>query len=432
VHTAADLPVANVPAAVVQVPQVLMRLRYGLNLGDRWGDLLAGSAAQELLSRIREAGTEQVRVFLGRVADRPTSDWPECVGLLEAIARAGATPTIALAQPSEWRDPRAVRNFARDCAEFVDRACERWGADAVASWYWSIGDEPNSPWTNNGLTFEAYKDIYQAVASGIRQRIGGADGTRPRIGGPSIDGFQPFWFDWLWRFVEEVDDSLIGFVAWNRYGDWREPGSWSAPVDPEIFRTLLLSRTGEYWSRSVTLRNMLDGRGILNICSELNAHSHTEPAISATFNQGIFGAVYYGSALIELMRGGADGEFLWAGACADGPYAALDEHGGTTPAYEAKRLIARHVRFSDRVIFPLDADPETDLDAVVAWNQSGQRAAILVHRACARRSFELGRWPALTGFSEMTRLTANRDDHLAARAFGGVVDVEGYAVILLR
>src|SRR5262249_34566134 len=160
---------------------------------------------------------------------------------------------------------------------------------------------------------------------------------RPHIGGPFVDGFQPFWFDWIYRFVEEVDESLIGFVAWNCYGDWREPGTWSAPADIDVFDGLLLSRTPEYWSRAEAVGALLRGRDILNFCSELNAHSHYDPAISARLNQGAFGSVYYASALIELMRGHADGEFLFAGACDHGPYSALSPDGGTTPIYEAKK-----------------------------------------------------------------------------------------------
>src|SRR6185312_3912068 len=102
-----------------------------------------------------------------------------------------------------------------------------------------------------------------------------------------------------------------------------------APSDADTFEKLLLSRTSEYWSRAEAIGLLLKGRGILNICSELNAHSDPDPAVSKRFNQDLCGAVYYGSALIELMRGGADGEFLWAGACASGPYAALSVTGAT-------------------------------------------------------------------------------------------------------
>src|SRR5262249_5374451 len=156
------------------------------------------------------------------------------------------------------------------------------------------------------------------------------------IGGPCIDSFQPFWFDWMWRFVEEIDHSLVGFAAWNHYGDWREPGAWSAPADPDVFERLLLSRTAEYWSRAQAVNQLLENRDVLNICSELNAHPHPDPTISGRFNQSMFAAVYYASALIELMRGAADAEFLWSDCYDIGWGRSLGVDGGLTPAYEAK------------------------------------------------------------------------------------------------
>src|SRR5262249_38511157 len=65
-------------------------------------------------------------------------------------------------------------------------------------------------------------------------------GRRPLSGGPAIATFQPFWSAWLWRFVHEIDNSLIGFVLWHRFGDWRAPGEWGAPRDVAIYRDLLM------------------------------------------------------------------------------------------------------------------------------------------------------------------------------------------------
>src|SRR5262249_49318926 len=251
-----------------------MHLRYGLNIGDHWREPAYALSREQLIRRIKDAGTALVRVFPGIGGASPARDWSECEGLFDVILRSGATPMIAFPCPQPWSDSDAVRIFSRQCCELVDRSIERFGRLEVASWFWSIGDEPNSPWTNGGLTFEGYRDIYQTTAQAILQRLGSRIGGRPpRIGGPCVDGFQPFWFDWIWRFLEEVDDSLIGFVAWNRYGDWREPGTWSAPTDPEVFERLLLSRTGEYWSRAQAVGVLLVGRGILNLCAELNAHA---------------------------------------------------------------------------------------------------------------------------------------------------------------
>jgi hypothetical protein len=57
------------------------------------------------------------------------------------------------------------------------------------------------------------------------------DGRKPLIGGPAVEGFPNFWWDWPWRFVNEIDDALIGFVDWHRYADWRDAGENGAPQD---------------------------------------------------------------------------------------------------------------------------------------------------------------------------------------------------------
>jgi hypothetical protein len=225
----------------------------------------------------------------------------------------------------------------------------------------------------------------------------------------------------------------MGFVAWNRYGDWREPGAWSAPTDPDVFERLLLSRTGEYWSRAEAVRALLEGRGILNLCTELNAHSHTNPAVSGRFNQGPFGAAYYGAALIDLMRGGADGELLWAGACDDGPYGALDARGGPTPTYEAKKLIAQNVRFGDVISFPLDLDPDPDFDGVVASDEAGRKIAVMVHLGPGTRELELGHWPELSAFSQVTLVGGGGDGgRVRTDALQTRLAFDGYGVALLH
>jgi hypothetical protein len=408
-----------------------MHLRYGLNIGDQWRELAKSAASKELVGRIRDAGTALVRVFLGPAGNLGADYWQDCSAFFSAVRRTRATPMIAFPGPPTWNDVSTARKFSKECGEFVERSIDRWGQQTVASWFWSIGDEPNSPHPPGGCNFSAYRDVYERTAYEIRQRLGSAK-DRPRIGGPCADGFQPFWFDWIWRFVEEVDGSLIGFVTWNRYGDWRKPGRMSAPSNPEVFRKLLLSRTSEYWSRADAIGVLLEGRSILNICSELNAHSDTDPEVSSEFNQSLFGAVYYGSSLIELMRGGADGEFLWAGACVSGPYGAVSADGATTPTYMAKRLIARNVRFGDRILFPLDANPEPDLDAVVAFGACGRKVAVIVYRDSAPRAFELSRWPDFSGFSRVAFVSHISDGLMRCEELRNPLVLDGYEVALLH
>src|SRR5262249_36609900 len=150
-----------------------------------------------------------------------------------------------------YDDPAAVRAFADRCAGVVGRCVQEWGGEAVRDWYWCVWHYPNSDWVSAGLTFDHYRIIYEETARAIRDLLAPyLDGRRPLLGGPAGDGFQPFWADWVWRFVNEIDNALIGFAAWHQFGDWREVGAWGAPADEVTFRALLLARVSEYESRA--------------------------------------------------------------------------------------------------------------------------------------------------------------------------------------
>src|SRR5262249_61893881 len=239
---------------------------------------------------------------------------------------------------------------------------------------------PNSEWVSAGLTFDDYRHIYEETARAIVGHLSPfLGGRRPLIGGPAADGFQPFWSDWVWRFVHEIDNDLIGFASWHQFGDWRELGAWGAPADERTFRTLLLARVSEYESRARAVARMLRGRGVLNVCGELNAHAHHEPRVSRAYNQTVFGAAYYASALVHLMRGGADLELLKAGTDDAGPYGLMDSAAETNSVFEAKRLCARHVRRGDLVRFP-EARAGHGVDIVAADGEGGRRSVLVVRR----------------------------------------------------
>jgi hypothetical protein len=191
-----------------------------------------------------------------------------------------------------------------------------------------------------------------------------------------------------------------------------------------------LSRTAEYWSRAEAIRAVIGSRDILSICSELNAHAHPDPAVSSHLNRGMFGAAYYASSLIDLMRGGADGEFLWAGASADGPYAAIDEAGNTTPTYQAKKLIAGSIHHGDQLFFPFDADPAPGLDAVVATNGRQGGVAVLVRQEPDPCTVSLARWPHLHHFSRATILS-EAGGPIHTQPVTEALQLRGYAVALL-
>src|SRR5262249_43793933 len=333
-----------------------MRLRYGLNETVYWRAIAAGAQRGEIWARFRDLDTRVVRLLIfEKGAPDPIEEWETFAECVQGVHSAGAVPMVTFAKfGPPYDDPAMVRAFARRCARVVARCVTRWGGEAVRDWYWGVWQHPNSEWVSAGLTFDHYRHIYEETAQAILGHLSPfLGGRRPLIGGPAADGFQPFWSDWVWRFVHEIDNDLIGFAAWHQFGDWREVGAWGAPADEAIFRTLLLARVSEYESRARAVARMLRGRGILNVCGELDAHAHHEPRVSRADNQTIFGATYYASALIHLMRGGADLELLKAGTDDAGPYGLMDGAARTTPVFEAKRLCASHLRCGDAVRFPL-------------------------------------------------------------------------------
>jgi hypothetical protein len=258
-----------------------------------------------------------------------------------------------------------------------------------------VWHHPNSEWVSAGLTFDHYRRIYEEVAPAIRRHLAPfLEGHRPLLGGPAVDGFQPFWADWIWRFVNEIDNALIGFASWHQFGDWREPGAWGAPADEAIFRALLLARVSEYESRARAVARILKGRGILNVCGELNAHAHHEVRVSQPYNQSVFGAAYYASAIIHLIRGGADLELWKSGTDDTGPYGLMDSTAAPHPTFHAKRLCASHLRPGDRVWFP---EPRTQrsgvsgpgVDVAVVSGERGRRSALIVHRKDVKADYAI-------------------------------------------
>src|SRR5215510_13648589 len=209
-----------------------MRLSYGINEADSWWHFAVGPGRERIWARLRQLQPRIVRIFLfDKHAPDTVREWKAFEAYVEAVLKLGATPMITFAKsPRPADDPRAIRWFAERCGDVVWGSMERWGAAAVSDWYWCIWNEPNSTWIGGGLTFEQYKDIYQCVAEGILKWLGPClESRRALIGGPSVEGFDPFWRDWVCRFLTEVDQRLIGFVNWHRYADWRAAGEAGAP-----------------------------------------------------------------------------------------------------------------------------------------------------------------------------------------------------------
>ena len=105
------------------------------------------------------------------------------------------------------------------------------------------------------------------------------------------------------------------------------------------YRALLMAQTPEYEARARAVARILDGRDIENVCGELNTIVHHGHAFVGGLNQTAFGAAYYASALIHLIRGGADLEMRWSGTAHDDAYGVMTREGAATPAGLAKQLM---------------------------------------------------------------------------------------------
>src|SRR5712692_6292483 len=241
-----------------------MRLRYGLSEDNLWSECVS---AHDVSARVSQAAAQIVRLSVDdECAD--SDSWRKFETYLTGVLAAGAVPMVTFSKFGRpYDDEGAIRWFAGCASGLVRRCIDRWGPETVREWFWCLGNEPNTEWRNAGLTLDLYRSLYEAAAESIIECLAPyLEGRKALVGGPGIDGLQPFWMDWVYRFVNEFDNRLISFVVWHRYGEWRQPGDWGAPKEEATFRALLMSRSAEYETRSRAVGRMLKARGILNVC----------------------------------------------------------------------------------------------------------------------------------------------------------------------
>ena len=165
--------------------------------------------------------------------------------------------------------------------------------------------------------------------------------------------------------------------------------------------------------------------------------AHHEPAYTLGLNQNAFGAAYYASALIHLIRGGADLEMRWTATSKkldwgdrDDAYGLMSVTGEPTPACLAKQVFAQHVRYGDLVRFPTPLPGRPDLDAIVA--SDGQRtSAVFVNTSPRPGSVNLVDWDdGLGDCREVLRLDASTGSHVEREPFDGTVNLQGYGIVV--
>lgn len=409
-----------------------MRTRYGVNQADQCWDFAVGEERKRIWSMLQEIDTRMIRLFLfDKGAPDPVAEWPVFASYVQAVLEVGAVPMITFAKLHRpLDDPRAVRWFANQCSDVVWGCMEQWGPEVVRDWYWCVWNEPNNAWISGDVSFEQYRRLYEAIATQVIRWVGPyLDGRKPKIGGPAIEGFQPFWMDWVWRFVNEIDNSLIGFLDWHCYGDWRDYGEEGAPSDPATYRALMMSKTAEYGVRARTIGQMLEGRGIENICGELNAHSHYTIPVRAGFNHSVFGATFYASALLHLLRAGVDAEMFWTGTEDEGGYGMMSSHGEPRPSFHAKRLIAQHIRYGDLLAFPEIEPDGRPIDFVVARGDDGRTSGLLVHLKDEPAAYQLAALdPRLADLPIVLKIDDARGDCVVVCDADGSVSFDGHGV----
>jgi hypothetical protein len=406
------------------------RLRYGVNDKTGWREFSSGPHRRQIADCLTAINTEIMRVYVfDRGTLNPVTDWPSFARYVQAVLDVGAKPMITF---TRFRPPCSdlanIRWFARRCGELVWNCIEEWGGERVRDWYWCVWDDSNSDWINPGFTFENYREIYLEVAGEIGRCLRPyLDGRRALIGGPSIDTFQPFWLDWLWRFVNEIDSAHIGFVLWHRFGDWRRLGEWGAPRDPIVYRRLLMARTWDYLDFAETVQRLISQHGILNICGKLNTNSHDEMSVSGPLNKSMFGAVFYATALVRLMCGGVDAELYWM-ATETGPYGLWDDQARPTQAFYSKELIANAIQPGDTFAVHEPACEGSDLLVVEAQGTDSIRKLLMVHLSEESRQYRFGDIVAGYQNHAVVRKLDRQDRGILTTLSDGLISFNGLGV----
>jgi hypothetical protein len=408
-----------------------MQMLYGVNQADQCWDFALGAERELIWQRLRDIDTRLVRLFLfDKGAPDPVKQWPVFAAYVQAVLNVGATPMITFAKlHRSLDDPRAIRWFGNQCADVVWNCIEQWGGDVVRDWYWCVYNEPNNAWISGPVSFEQYRRIYEEVARGVTHWLTPyLQGGKPRIGGPAIEGFQPFWWDWAWRFVHEIDNRLIGFLDWHRYADWRDSGENGAPRNEADHKGLILSTAPDFGLRAQAIDQLVQGRDILNICGELNTHSHYTEPVRARFNQSIFGATFYVAALLQLMRGQVCAEMFWTGNEDGGGYGMMNKDGEPWPVYHAKKLCAQHIRHGDWIAFPMDGKQGNGVDVVEA-HADGHASVLIVHLQDIAATYDL---TALTSaraeYRHFLKIDRGSGNRIVPTPHDGKVRFEGYGV----
>jgi len=193
-----------------------------------------------------------------------------------------------------------------------------------------------------------------------------------------------------------------------------------------------MGQTPGYEACARGVARLLKDRDILNVCGELNTMAHHEQYYTLGLNQNVFGAAYYASALIHLLRGGADLEMRWTATAHGDAYGLMSMFGEPTVVCLAKQLFTQHVRYGDWVRFPGNRLNAPHVDAVIAWHESGRRSGVFVNTAARRQVLTICEWDdMLMSYDQILRIDTSTGDRVARQPFDGTICLEGYGIAVV-
>jgi hypothetical protein len=193
----------------------------------------------------------------------------------------------------------------------------------------------------------------------------------------------------------------------------------------------MMGLVDEYGNRARVIGQMLAGRQMLNICGELNCHSHYTQPVRERFNYSVFAATFYASALVQLMRHDVDAEMYWVGTEDQGGYGMMNKHGDPWPSFHAKKLVAQHVRHGDSISFPTGERGNGSIDAVVACGEGGRRSVVLIHQKEEPESCAIGTLVSdLTGLQTVLKIDAS-SNQIVETSYDGRVRFDGFGVAVV-
>ena len=169
-------------------------------------------------------------------AGRPVYDWTRVDAIFDTYVKAGARPYVEIGFTPEamtvhpqnyphdpppdvplspkggqaW-PPKDFGKWAELVHRWVGHCVDRYGADAVRSWYWEVWNEPNIEYWQG--TRAQYFQLYDVTVDAVRRALPGA-----RVGGPETAGGAGGTF--LREFLQHCLDGHVplDFVSFHAKG----------------------------------------------------------------------------------------------------------------------------------------------------------------------------------------------------------------------